>query len=92
MGGKYVPSLLAAIGQILEDHMIAIGFMTDEDAIPIDEALRQSEVFKLGVGSNIKGEKGAVPHFRQCPKCGQASLMRQEDCDTCTNCAYSKCG
>ena len=91
MGGKYVPSLLAAIGQVLEDHMIAIGFMTDEDAIPQDEALRQSGVFKLGVDSNVKGGK-AVSHFRQCPKCGEASLMRLEGCDTCASCAYSKCG
>ena len=51
MGGKYVPSLLAAIGQVLEDHMIANGFMTDEGALPIDEALRQSGVFKAGAGS-----------------------------------------
>ncbi|MBN06444.1 MAG: ribonucleoside-diphosphate reductase, adenosylcobalamin-dependent [Rhodospirillaceae bacterium] len=92
MGGKYVPSLLAAIGQVLEDHMIAIGFMTDEGALPIDEALRQSGVFKPGAGSNIKGERGAVSHIRQCPKCGEASLMRLEGCDTCASCAYSKCG
>lgn len=30
--------------------------------------------------------------FRQCPKCGQAGLTRQETCDTSINCAYSKCG
>src|SRR5246127_2287650 len=27
MGGKYVPSLLAAIGDVIERHMIAIGFL-----------------------------------------------------------------
>jgi ribonucleoside-diphosphate reductase alpha chain len=30
--------------------------------------------------------------LRQCPKCGQAALIRQEDCDICTSCGYSKCG
>jgi ribonucleoside-diphosphate reductase alpha chain len=30
--------------------------------------------------------------LRQCPKCGQASLIRQEGCDSCTSCDYSKCG
>jgi ribonucleoside-diphosphate reductase alpha chain len=30
--------------------------------------------------------------MRQCPKCGAAALVRQEGCDTCTSCDYSKCG
>ena len=51
----------AAIGQVLEDHMIANGFMTDEGALPIDEALRQSGVFKAGAGSKIK-EREQVAH------------------------------
>ena len=28
MGGRYVPSLLAAIGEVIEAHMIRIGFLT----------------------------------------------------------------
>lgn len=28
---------------------------------------------------------------RSCPSCGQAGLARQEDCDTCTVCGYSRC-
>jgi ribonucleoside-diphosphate reductase alpha chain len=35
---------------------------------------------------------GADSRFRQCPKCGQLALIRQEGCDTCTSCDYSKCG
>ena len=27
----------------------------------------------------------------QCPKCGQAALIRIEGCDQCTSCDYSKC-
>jgi len=27
MGGQYVPSLLAAIGEVLEEHMVSIGFL-----------------------------------------------------------------
>ncbi len=92
MRGKYVPSLLAAIGQVLEDHMIAIGFMTDEGEFPPDRAVRQPKVVELGADPATEDVKGAGSRFRQCPKCGQASLMRQEDCDTCASCAYSKCG
>ena len=34
----------------------------------------------------------AGPRLRQCPKCGEAALIRIEDCDQCTSCGYSKCG
>jgi len=78
MGGRYVPSLLAAIGEVIEKHMIAIGFL----AAPGEGEARDRKVV------NLEGRS----LMRQCPKCGQASLMRQEDCDTCTNCGYSKCG
>ena len=38
------------------------------------------------------GSAGGDARFRQCPKCGQASVVRQEGCDVCVSCAYSKCG
>jgi ribonucleoside-diphosphate reductase alpha chain len=34
----------------------------------------------------------AGPRLRQCPKCGEAALIRLEGCDQCTGCGYSKCG
>jgi ribonucleoside-diphosphate reductase alpha chain len=84
MGGRYVPSLLAAIGDVIERHMISIGFMSD----PADE--RESILGRQRV--NAAGQALPMAGLRQCPKCGQASLLRQEGCDSCTNCDYSKCG
>ena len=108
MKGKYVPSLLAAIGGVIEEHLISIGFLTGpEDLTHSDPAAAQvvaMEVFGGGGGdSSGKGRvagdeygEGRVATnkspFRQCPKCAQASLIRQEGCDTCTSCGYSKCG
>ena len=86
MGGKYVPSLLAAIGQVIENHMIAIGFIVAPGGAHEDEALAKPRVVNLDEpGGNLDRR------FRQCPKCGQAGLIRQENCDYCTSCAYSKC-
>ena len=78
MGGKYVPSLLAAIGEAIEQHMIEIGF------IPARMAGdgKDTPVLRQAVG----GER-----LRQCPKCGAAGLSRQEGCDACIACGYSKC-
>jgi ribonucleoside-diphosphate reductase alpha chain len=87
MKGRYVPSLLAAIGDVLEEHMITIGFMKAPGALDEDEVLSKPQVVNLQEGIEPPNNR-----FRQCPKCGQASLIRQESCDTCTSCAYSKCG
>ncbi len=81
VGGKYVPSLLAAIGEVIERHMIEIGFL------PAPERAREH-------GAITERKVVGLEHapMRQCPKCGAASLIRQEGCDTCTSCDYSKCG
>ena len=83
MNGRYVPSLLAAIGDVIEKHMIDTGFISHERAPSVRG---QSKIVSL---------KGAAPgrdkRMRACPKCGTYALMRQEDCDTCTSCGFSKC-
>jgi ribonucleoside-diphosphate reductase alpha chain len=78
MGGRYVPSLLAAIGDVIERHMIAIGFLPDPAA---EQSPAKQAVVNLGHAA-----------LRNCPKCGHPSLLRQEGCDSCNNCGYSKCG
>ena len=52
---------------------------------------REAQELPKAVGQDGPLLSGAAP-FRQCPKCAQASLVRQEGCDTCTSCGYSKCG
>ncbi|MFP6733231.1 MAG: ribonucleoside-diphosphate reductase, adenosylcobalamin-dependent, partial [Rhodospirillales bacterium] len=92
MGGKYVPSLLAAIGDILEQHMRRIGFITDDADAYEAASQRQPKVVNLDHRGRGESQIQPNPGFRQCPKCGQASLIRQDGCDTCTSCAYSRCG
>ncbi|MBO9396346.1 adenosylcobalamin-dependent ribonucleoside-diphosphate reductase [Shimia sp. R9_2] len=80
MEGKYIPSILAAIGGVLERHMIAIGFIEGEG---------------MGLKSDPKAEVVAVgetPRGKACPSCGDFSLQMVEGCMTCTSCGYSKCG
>ncbi|MFP6758997.1 MAG: adenosylcobalamin-dependent ribonucleoside-diphosphate reductase [Alphaproteobacteria bacterium] len=83
MGGTYVPSLLAAIGDVIEKHMIAIGFLQRPAA--------GGGARRAAVGENIMaGSETAMP-AKGCPRCGRRALIRQEDCDSCTECGYSKC-
>jgi ribonucleoside-diphosphate reductase alpha chain len=83
MEGRYVPSLLAAIGEVIERHMVEIGFLPAPARTEKRGPLAQVE--RKVVGLDV------VP-MRQCPKCGAAALVRQEGCDICTSCDYSKCG
>ena len=91
--GRYVPSLLAAIGDVLEEHMIAIGFMKAPDSLE-EGNIAKPQVVNLTAGQDSPEtpERAADNRFCQCPRCGQASLIHQEGCDTCTSCTYSKCG
>jgi ribonucleoside-diphosphate reductase alpha chain len=77
MGGRYVPSLLAAIGEVIERHMMEIGFLSSRDlrAPPATVQLPR---------------EGAPAHF--CPRCGEAAFVKLEGCDSCLSCGYSKCG
>jgi ribonucleoside-diphosphate reductase alpha chain len=111
MGGRYVPSLLAAIGEVIERHMIDIGFLASPGRPHTDpyaagplvaaaasggEAPAPAQISAMpSAGSSASGASTGAARvsafMRQCPKCGSASLIRQEGCDTCTSCDYSKC-
>ena len=80
MGGRYIPSLLAAIGEVIERHLIAIGFMTKPGP---DESDAQR------AAAAEAGAEGAA--VRRCPRCGADGLVKLDGCDTCVSCGYSKC-
>ena len=75
MNGRYVPSLLAAIGEVIERHLIEIGFLGQRGPSILPEAEVPAE--------------GARARF--CPRCGDASFVKLEGCDSCLSCGYSKC-
>ncbi len=79
MEGRYVPSLLAAIGGIIERHMIDTGFITP------------AERFAPETGDTDGANVEQMQRARYCPKCSQAALIFQEGCHTCRNCGFSKC-
>jgi ribonucleoside-diphosphate reductase alpha chain len=84
MEGRYVPSLLAAIGNVIEKHLVDIGFLPSKR-----DALAERQVVNL---AGADPSRGSARRLAQCPKCGEAALIRVENCDQCTSCDYSKCG
>ncbi|GAA3863780.1 adenosylcobalamin-dependent ribonucleoside-diphosphate reductase [Celeribacter arenosi] len=80
MKGKYIPSILAAIGGVIERHLIEIGFIEGEG---------------LGLKADPQVEAMAVgesPRGKACPSCGQYGMRMIEGCMTCPSCGHSKCG
>ncbi|MCB2133020.1 MAG: adenosylcobalamin-dependent ribonucleoside-diphosphate reductase, partial [Rhodobacteraceae bacterium] len=79
MEGRYIPSILAAIGGVIERHMVAIGFLQGEG---------------MGLKSDPKAQVMAVgeaPRGPACPACGQFGMQKREGCMTCPSCGHSKC-
>ena len=89
--GRYVPSLLAAIGEVIERHMIAIGFLPGDETTEDRQAARV-QLARVASGQPAAGGASPSPRAAYCPRCSQPTLTRAEGCDLCTNCGYSKCG
>ncbi|WP_297771804.1 adenosylcobalamin-dependent ribonucleoside-diphosphate reductase [uncultured Roseovarius sp.] len=78
MNGKYIPSILAAIGGVLERHMVQIGFLAGEGL-----GLKSDPTAQV---TNLDPPKGPA-----CPACGSYDMRMIEGCMTCASCGHSKC-
>ena len=77
--GRYIPSILAAIGGVIERHLIEIGFIAGEG---------------LGLKSDPQAEVVSIgaPKGKSCSSCGSYDMRMIEGCMTCASCGHSKCG
>ncbi len=83
-GGKYMPSIVAEIGEVIQQHLVSIGMMEGTLNTPELELKKQQIKEKLG--------DKALSNATQCPKCAAMALVRMDNCDTCLECGHSKCG
>jgi ribonucleoside-diphosphate reductase alpha chain len=86
LGGRYVPSLVSAIGDIIDRHMKATGFLQ----------LDTQELSNLAQEYNTQNKipqefKADRPAGKKCPACGEYAMVSQSGCEVCTACGYSKC-
>lgn len=79
--GKYIPSILAAIGGVIEQHMLSIGFITEKHGHLKSDPHPTAEALAIG-----ERPRGAA-----CPNCGQYAVRMVEGCKTCMECGHSKC-
>jgi len=98
-GGKFMPSLVAEIGEAIETHMKMIGLLKPEGLDEhqqklIAEKRAQYDAAKSStVEAPANDEKGAFPADAQlCVKCNVKAAILMDGCYTCLNCGDSKCG
>jgi len=82
--GKYIPSLVADIGRIIELHLSKIGLLEDKPAPAAKEVPKASK--------DANKETADNSGLMICPTCNEKALLNQENCLKCLSCGYSKCG
>ena len=105
-GGVYMPSIVAEIGAVIEQHMKNIGMIHDPE---MDDATRRliadkraayeaagakknTEVSTAASAKSEINDSGFPPGATLCVKCNTQALVLMDGCQTCLNCGYSKCG
>jgi len=94
LNGRYVPSLLAAIGGVVESHMLRTGFLAPRES-PEEPALMEARALATSqeaAAAPDAGGRSPIARARTCPRCNYPALHHREGCWICDNCGYSKCG
>jgi len=94
-GGKYMPSLVAEIGDAIECHMRMIGLLKDDSLDEHQKKLvaEKRAQYESAVNTTDTKDSGDFPDGAQlCNKCQTKAAIVMDGCLTCLNCGDSKCG
>ncbi|MFO8154931.1 MAG: NrdJb [Thiohalospira sp.] len=97
-GGKYMPSLVAEIGDVIDQHLKRIGLIQEPGLDEHQQALvaakraeyeaRQAEA----APADESGDADYPPGAELCNKCHTKAMVLMDGCMTCLACGESKCG
>ncbi len=100
-GGVYMPSIVAEIGTVVEQHLKLIGMIADPDISDSQRKLMDEKRAayesgqKTAEDTDMPGAEGSgefPASASLCGKCNTKALVLMDNCQTCLNCGYSKCG
>jgi hypothetical protein len=96
-GGKYMPSLVAEIGDVIEDHLVRIGLLQrdtlDEHQRKLVAEKRAQFQERQQAARDLAEDEGGFPEGAAlCGKCQTKAMVMLDGCMTCLNCGESKCG
>ncbi len=92
-GGKFMPSLVAEIGDAIESHLRLIGLLRDDKPDEHQQSLLNEKRAQYDASTAEHGKGANFPTGAQlCDKCQTKAVVQMDGCATCLNCAESKCG
>ena len=91
--GKYVPSLIAEIGNVIEQHLTEIGMLGEPEVDEHQQAFLDAKKAELDPKADEEQDTGNFPPSATlCYKCHSKAVIIKDGCQTCLNCGDSKCG
>ena len=95
-GGKYIPSLVAEIGEVVEQHLQEIGMLKkaglDEHQQKLVAEKKKEFLEKQAQTGSENNAEGFPAGAQLCKKCNTKAAIIMDGCLTCLNCGESKCG
>ncbi|NKB76692.1 MAG: NrdJb [Gammaproteobacteria bacterium] len=97
-GGRFMPSLVAEIGEAIESHLKMIGMIIDNNLDEhqqalVDQKRREYNEKQAATNGNVPNEDSSFPAGSSlCRKCNVIASIMMDGCMTCLNCGDSKCG
>ena len=93
--GRFMPSIIAELGYVIERHFKSIGIISpevlDEHQKELIEKKRQefeNQDKQTDAFVNQEFPRGST----LCGQCNTVAVVLMDNCETCLNCGYSKCG
>ena len=96
-GGKFMPSIIADIGAVIEHHLQKIGLMEKEELseqqqLLLDQKRAEAEAAANKSTADAAADAGYPASATLCNKCHTKAVVIMDNCATCLSCGYSKCG
>jgi len=96
-GGKFMPSLVAEIGEVIDQHLRLIGMIKDDGLDDhqkrfIEEKRGQFDDASKAASTEADAESSFPAGAQLCNKCSTRAMIKMDGCMTCLNCGDSKCG
>jgi hypothetical protein len=94
-GGKFMPSIIAELGYVIEKHLQTIGLLKKPELDEHEKKLiaEKKAEFEERTKQTDAFSKSHFPDGAQlCAKCSTAAVVMMDGCMTCLNCGDSKCG
>lgn len=92
-GGKFMPSLVAEIAEVIEKHLKMIGIIATEELEEHQKALiaEKKAQYLAKSQSGSETESNYPANATVCPKCNTKAVIKMDGCDTCLSCGHGKC-